>query len=154
MAGLGAGMAVLEQGGNAFDAAVAGFVLHVAEPHLYGPAGEVPILAAPAGQGGLAVVNGQGPAPAGPRSSGYRDQGLDLIPVPGCWPRGARGLPSLDALLRDHGTLRPRDVLEPAIAYAEAGFPAVPRIGDRHPGLRRGPCQGLLHRAGRVQRGP
>ena len=45
-------MAVLERGGNAYDAAVAGaFVLHVVEPHLNGPAGEVPILLAPAASG-------------------------------------------------------------------------------------------------------
>ena len=38
-----AGMAVLEHGGNAFDAAVAaGLVLQVVEPHLNGPAGAVP----------------------------------------------------------------------------------------------------------------
>ncbi len=37
------GMAVLEDGGNAFDAAVAaGFVLQVAEPHLSGPAARYP----------------------------------------------------------------------------------------------------------------
>ncbi|HEX7146822.1 MAG TPA: gamma-glutamyltransferase, partial [Actinomycetota bacterium] len=125
------GMAVLERGGNAFDAAVAaGFVLQVVEPHLNGPGGEVPILAAPAGQGRVLVVNGQGPVPAAATIERFKDLGLGLVPGTGllaaCVP-GAFGAWML--LLRDHGTLRPREVLEPAIGYAEAGFPAVPRIG-------------------------
>jgi gamma-glutamyltranspeptidase/glutathione hydrolase len=126
-----AGMAVLERGGNAFDAAVAaGFVLQVVEPHLNGPGGEAPILAAPAGQGRVLVVNGQGPVPAAATIERFRDLGLELIPGTGllaaCVP-GAFGAWML--LLRDHGTVCLRDVLEPAIGYAEAGFPAVPRIG-------------------------
>src|SRR5918992_1138185 len=125
------GMAVLERGGNAFDAAVAaGFVLQVVEPHLNGPGGEVPILAAPAGQGRVLVVNGQGPVPAAATIERFADLGLDLIPGTGllaaCVP-GAFGAWML--LLRDHGTLRLREVLEPAIGYAGAGFPAVPRVG-------------------------
>ena len=45
-----AGMAVLENGGNAFDAACAmGFALQVVEPHMNSPAGEVPALFCKAG---------------------------------------------------------------------------------------------------------
>src|SRR5215203_3440829 len=111
------GMAVLERGGNAFDAAVAaGFVLQVVEPHLNGPGGEVPILAAPAGSGRVLVVNGQGPVPRAATIARFEELGLDLVPgtglLPACVP-GAFG--AWMRLLRDHGSLRPRDVLEPAI---------------------------------------
>jgi gamma-glutamyltranspeptidase/glutathione hydrolase len=125
------GMAVLERGGNAFDAAVAaGFVLQVVEPHLNGPGGEVPILAAPAGAGRVLVVNGQGPVPAAATIGRFTELGLDLIPGTGLLPACVPGaFAAWMRLLRDHGTLAPRDVLEPAIGYAEAGFPAVPRIG-------------------------
>ena len=58
-----AGMAVLEKGGNAFDAAVAsGLVLQVVEPHLSGPGGEVPIIGFDARRGATFVISGQGPA--------------------------------------------------------------------------------------------
>jgi gamma-glutamyltranspeptidase/glutathione hydrolase len=125
------GMAVLERGGNAFDAAVAaGFVLQVVEPHLNGPGGEVPILAAPAGSGRVLVVNGQGPVPRAATIERFGELGLDLVPgtglLPACVP-GAFG--AWMRLLGDHGSLRPRDVLEPAIELAEAGFPALSRIG-------------------------
>ena len=60
-----AGMAALERGGNAFDAAVAaGLTLQVVEPHLNGPAGEVPILLYDAKGERVEVICGQGPAPA------------------------------------------------------------------------------------------
>src|SRR6204780_3817754 len=60
-----AGMAVLEKGGNAFDAAVAtGLVLQVVEPHLNGPCGEVPVIGFDATAGEAFVLDGQGTAPA------------------------------------------------------------------------------------------
>ncbi|MDX3077527.1 gamma-glutamyltransferase family protein [Streptomyces sp. MI02-7b] len=123
-------MAVLESGGNAYDAAVAaGFVLHVVEPHLNGPAGEVPIVLAPAG-GEVRVLCGQGPAPAGASVEHYRSLGLDL--VPGTGPLAAAVPGAFDAwmvLLRDHGTKPLDDVLSYAIGYAEHGHPAVEAIG-------------------------
>ncbi|GAA2057670.1 gamma-glutamyltransferase [Streptomyces cheonanensis] len=124
-------MAVLEDGGNAFDAAVAaGFVLHVVEPHLNGPAGDVPIILAPVG-GRIQVLCGQGPAPAGATIGHYRDAlGLDL--VPGTGPLAAVVPGAVDAwltLLRDHGTKSLAEVLKYAIGYAADGHPAVERIG-------------------------
>ncbi|MFG3496979.1 gamma-glutamyltransferase family protein [Streptomyces sp. NPDC047928] len=123
-------MAVLEGGGNAFDAAVAaGFVLHVVEPHLNGPAGEVPLLLAPAG-GDVRVLCGQGPAPGGATIAHYRSLGLRL--VPGTGPLAAAVPGAFDAwmlLLRDHGTLSLAQVLRYAVAYAEHGHAPVERVG-------------------------
>lgn len=124
-------MAVLEDGGNAYDAAVAaGFVLHVVEPHLNGPAGEVPIILAPA-EGEARVLCGQGVAPAGATVEHYRSLGLDL--VPGTGPLAAAVPGAFDAwmlLLRDHGTKSLADVLTYAIGYAEDGHAPVERVGE------------------------
>jgi gamma-glutamyltranspeptidase/glutathione hydrolase len=130
--GTAAGMAMLERGGNAFDAAVAtGFVLQVVEPHLNGPGGEVPILLYSARTGRTHVICGQGVAPAAATIGAYRDLGLDLVPGTGLLSAVVPG--AFDAwmlMLRDHGTMEVEDVLEIAIGYAEAGCPLVPRISQ------------------------
>jgi gamma-glutamyltranspeptidase/glutathione hydrolase len=126
------GMSMLERGGNAFDAAVAaGFVLHVVEPHLNGPGGEVPAIVATAENPSPRVLCGQGPAPAGASIEHFRSLGMELIP--GSGPLAAAVPGAVDAwllMLRDHGTLRVEDVLEPAIGYAERGHPLVGRVSD------------------------
>jgi gamma-glutamyltranspeptidase / glutathione hydrolase len=124
------GLAVLERGGNAFDAAVAaGFVLQVVEPHLNGLGGEVPVIAHHAGRGETFVLCGQGTAPAAATPDAFADLGLDLVPGSGllaaCVP-GAFGAWML--LLREYGTLRLRDVLGYAIGYASGGYPLIPAI--------------------------
>lgn len=127
-----AGMRMLECGGNAFDAAVAaGFVLHVVEPHLNGPGGEVPAIITTASDPTPRVLCGQGPAPAAATIEHFRDLGLDLIP--GSGPLAAAVPGAVDAwllLLRDHGSLPLETVLEPAIGYAAAGHPLLARVGE------------------------
>jgi gamma-glutamyltranspeptidase / glutathione hydrolase len=122
-------MAELEAGGNAFDAAIAGaFVLHVVEPHLNGPAGEVPAVFATASDPAPTVLCGQGVAPAGATIEHFRGLGLDL--VPGSGPLAAVVPGAVDAWLmlgRDHGTRPLRDVVSYAVGYARHGHPLLPR---------------------------
>jgi gamma-glutamyltranspeptidase/glutathione hydrolase len=132
-----AGMAVLERGGNAFDAAVAsGFTLQVVEPHLNGPGGDMPALVYSADHDQVQVVCGQGPAPAAATIDRFQALGLDMVPGTGllapCVP-GAFGGWLL--MLGELGTWRLGDVLEFAIGYAERGFPVVPRISDAVAGV-------------------
>ncbi|MBV8851464.1 MAG: gamma-glutamyltransferase family protein [Methylobacteriaceae bacterium] len=124
------GMATLERGGNAFDAGVAtAFTLQVVEPHLNGPGGDAPILVHDRRIGETQVICGQGPAPAGLTIDYCRSLGLDLIPGTGLLAACIPGtVDALMVLLRDYGTLRLRDVLTPAIAYARNGYPVVERI--------------------------
>ena len=123
------GMGTLERGGNAFDAGVAtAFTLQVVEPHLNGPGGDVPIIVHDVNRGSTEVICGQGPAPAGATIAHYKREGLEMVPGTGLLAACVPGtFESWMMLLRDYGTLRLRDVLEPAIAYASNGYPLVER---------------------------
>jgi gamma-glutamyltranspeptidase/glutathione hydrolase len=126
-----AGMAVLEKGGNAFDAAVAtGLVLQVVEPHLNGPGGEVPVIGYR--QDEVFVLDGQGPAPYSATLAAFTGLGLDLVPGNGllaaCVP-AAFGTWML--LLERYGSLPLREVMSYAIGYAQEGYPVVPGITAR-----------------------
>jgi gamma-glutamyltranspeptidase/glutathione hydrolase len=126
------GMAVLEAGGTAFDAAVAaGLVLQVVEPHMNGVGGEAPIIGYDAGRGnggtgstGVFVLDGQGPAPGAATLAAFGALDLDQIPGNGllaaCVP-AAFG--SWMLLLQRHGRMRLRDVMQYAIGYARDGYP-------------------------------
>ena len=119
--------AVLERGGNAFDASVAAaFVLHVVEPHLNGPGGDLVGIFQTADAAAPTVLMGQGPAPEAATIDHYRAQGLDLVPGAGGLAAAVPG--AVDAwllLLRDHGTWELADVLAYAIGYARDGHPLV-----------------------------
>lgn len=145
------GMAVLERGGNAFDATcAAGFALQVVEPHMNGPGGEVTAVFWDATHGAPLVLCGQGVTPAAATIDRLRDLGHRLVPgvgvlaatVPGAFGGWLR-------LLRDFGTWRLPDVLEFAIGYAERGYPAtgelVSAVQRSAPFLERWPGSAALY---------
>lgn len=125
----GTAQSVLERGGNAFDAATAAaFVLHIVEPHLNGPGGDLVAIVSPVGKPPM-VLMGQGPAPAAASISHMRRLGLDMVPASGALAAAVPG--AVDAwllLLRDHGTWEPADVLDYAIGYAGNGHVLADRV--------------------------
>lgn len=118
---------VLERGGTAVDAAVAGgFVLQVVEPHLNGPGGDLVAMVAPRGRDPRAIC-GQGAAPAGATRERFAD--FDAVPGAGALAAAVPGATTTWLwLLAEHGTWELADVLDYAIHYAETGFPALPRL--------------------------
>lgn len=131
------GMAVLEKGGNAFDAAVAtALTLIVVEPHLNGLGGDMPALIYSAKTDKVEVICGQGPAPKGATIAHYKSLGIDMIPGDGLLATVIPG--AFDGwmlMLRDYGSMSLREVLEPAIHYAQNGHPLLPRVANTIAGL-------------------
>nr|WP_245620591.1 gamma-glutamyltransferase [Cryptosporangium arvum] len=123
---------VLERGGNAFDAATAGaFVLHVAEPHLNGPGGDLVAVLATASNPSPQVLVGQGHAPRGATIEHFVAEGLDHVPGAGALAAAVPG--AVDSwlwLLAEFGTWELADVLAYAIDYAEGGVPVVPQLAQ------------------------
>ncbi|MFI6170520.1 gamma-glutamyltransferase family protein [Nocardia sp. NPDC051052] len=127
-----AGMRILANGGNAFDAAVAaGFVLQVVEPHFNGLGGDLSVVAHRAKSNEVQQICGQGPMPQAISIDTFADLGLSGIPgsglLPACVP-GAFG--GWMRLLAEFGTMRLADVLQPAIGYADNGFPLLPETAQ------------------------
>jgi gamma-glutamyltranspeptidase / glutathione hydrolase len=158
------GMAVLERGGNAFDAAcAAGLVLQVVEPHLNGPGGDLPAVFWAVERGEPLVLCAQGVAPAAATIERYRSLGHELVPGTGllaaCVPGSFGGWL---LLLEQFGTWRLADILEFAIGYADGGYSVVPgitaTIERAEPLLRDWPGSAALYlpapRSGAIFRNP
>jgi gamma-glutamyltranspeptidase/glutathione hydrolase len=125
-----AGLAVLREGGNAIDAAVAAAaVLSVTEPHMTGIGGDMFAIVWLAKEQKLVALNASGRAGSlmtreTLQTRGFRSgsqQGVMSVTVPGA-------LAGWDMLVRTHGRRALAQVLQPAIAYARDGFPASPII--------------------------
>ncbi len=135
-----AGLDILKKGGNAIDAAVAtAAVLNVVEPMMTGLAGDLFTIIYVAKENRVYTLNASGKAPTG--QSVARMNSLGYSWDPQNWGPGS-GMPRYgilavtvpgavwgwDEVLRRFGTMTFLETLQPAIDYAEAGFPVTERI--------------------------
>lgn len=146
-----AGMEILAQGGNAFDAAVAvSSTLAVVEPISSGLGGGGFFLLHEAATGRDLMLDARETAPAAATEAAFLDQdgALDRDrSVNGAWSAGIPGLPAaLVELSGRHGRLPLKAALQPAIRIAREGFPVYARMAkgyqsrrevmERYPGTR------------------
>ncbi len=132
-----AGQLMFDHGGNAIDAVVAsGFALNLLKPHLNGLGGEVPLLVYSAKEEKVFSISGQGFIGKAATVDWFNKEGIDLMPgdgfLPACVPAmfGSWAF----ALMR-FGTRTLKDVMGPAIDYAESGFPVYPGLHNAVAGL-------------------
>ena len=128
-----AGLEVLKSGGTAADAAVAACaVLCVVEPAMTGIGGDCFALIAPKGSGDIVALNGSGRAPGAAELGWYLERGIKeigltadphAVTVPGA-------IAAWSLLLERFGRKGLDELLQPAIRYAEDGFPVAPRVGS------------------------
>jgi gamma-glutamyltranspeptidase / glutathione hydrolase len=125
-----AGFRIMEQGGNAVDAAAAMcFCLNLLEPHLNGIGGEVPTLIYSAAERKTYAVCGLGWSPQAFSIAWCKQHGIDLIPGDGYLPACVPAVVDTWALaVARFGTLSFSQILQPAIELAENGFPVYERL--------------------------
>ncbi len=162
-----AGLAVLERGGNAIDAAVtAAIVLTVVEPHMTGLGGDLFAMVWNAKDGRLHGLNASGRSGAGMTREALLARGRDRMPGSGAESITVPGaLSGWASLLERFGTISLAEAMAPAIRLAEEGFPVSPIIAadwkDAEGGLSRDPGaratflpEGRAPRAGEWFRNP
>jgi gamma-glutamyltranspeptidase / glutathione hydrolase len=121
---------MLQAGGNAVDAAIAGAVLlGICEPQMTGLGGDCFVLLTPPGSSEVLALNGSGRSPEGLDAATLRARALTAVPVRGIESVTVPG--AVDAFCRlsdDWGRLGLAEILAPAIRYADEGVPVAPRV--------------------------
>ena len=119
-----AGLRILLQGGNAIDAAVAtASTLNVVEPMMTGIGGDMFAMVY-LETGELLGLNGSGRAPLAATAEAYNIGGFNSMPQTGIFSVTVPGtVDGWDQILKRAGTMTLKEVLRPAIEYAEEGFP-------------------------------
>ena len=121
---------ILEAGGNAMDAAIAGAVLlGICEPQSTGIGGDAFCLFNEAGSDQVHALNASGRAPAALDAAKLRADGMDVLPLTSVHAISLPG--AMDGFIRlakDHGKIGLGAILAPAIYYAETGVPVAPKV--------------------------
>ncbi|MBI2000007.1 MAG: gamma-glutamyltransferase [candidate division NC10 bacterium] len=127
-----AGIQILQQGGNAVDAAVAtNAVLAVVHPHMCGLGGDLFALIWHAKEGRVLALNASGEAPRAASLERYRKAGYTEMPFRGLWSATVPGaVNGWAAALARCGSMDLKEVLQPAIHLAEAGFPTPTELAQ------------------------
>lgn len=134
-----AGLRILQQGGNAVDAAIAAAaVLCVVEPMMVSPGGDLFALVWDAKKKELKALNASGRSPKAISLEALKQRGVTKKPEYGIHTVTVPGaVDGWATLLKSHGTMTLAQVLQPAIEYAERGFPVTEIIGaDWQEGLK------------------
>jgi len=127
-----AGLRILQQGGNAVDAAVAAAaVLCVVEPMMVSPGGDLFALVWDAKKKELKALNSSGRSPKALTISALKAKGINQMPSAGIQAVTVPGaVEGWAQLLKRNGTMTLAQVLAPAIDVAERGFPVSEVIGN------------------------
>lgn len=127
-----AGLRVLQDGGNAVDAAIAAnATLNVVYPHMCSLGGDAFFLIWDPASARLHALNGSGRSAAGASIGALRERDIQQMPSRGAHTVTVPGVVSAwDTVLKAFGS-RPLSVLlEPAANYAERGFPLTPSVSS------------------------
>ncbi|SDI99400.1 gamma-glutamyltransferase family protein [Lutimaribacter saemankumensis] len=156
---------ILNNGGNAMDAAIAGAVLlGIAEPQMTGIGGDCFVLYTRPGDDAVRALNGSGRAPAAASAADLRARGLTSVPLTG--PEAVTiptAMAAFAHLSETEGKLGLDALLAPTIRYADEGIPVAPRVAFDwpeaakclHPGARdHYLIDGKVPKAGQIFRAP
>ncbi len=121
------GLDILKRGGNAVDAAIAmAAVLNVTEPNMTGIGGDAFMMVYASKAKRLEGLNASGRAPRALNLEHFTSRRISQIPVTGMEAITVPGaFDGWVTLLDKYGTMKLADLMAPAIAYAENGFPVM-----------------------------
>ena len=134
------GLDILKRGGNAVDAAIAmAAVLNVTEPNMTGIGGDAFMMVYSAKTRKLEALNASGRAPRALTPALLASRGITQMPTFGMEAVTVPGaFDGWVTLLEKHGTMKMADLLAPAIALAENGFPLMEKtVADWEPEVQK-----------------